>query len=70
MSKRKRFFVSQCLVASALIIALLISILLPSLKKAREQAKATICIANVKGIATASLVYATDDSPAAAVPIH
>ncbi len=27
MSKRKRFFVSQCLVASALIIALLISIL-------------------------------------------
>ena len=52
------------------IIALLISILLPSLKKAREQAKVTVCIANLKGIATASLVYAADDSTEAAVPIH
>ena len=52
------------------IIALLISILLPSLKKAREQAKVTVCLANLKGIATASLVYASDDSTEAAVPIH
>ncbi len=52
------------------IIALLISILLPSLKKAREQAKATVCISNLKGIATASLVYAADDPNEAAVPIH
>ena len=52
------------------IIALLISILLPSLKKAREQAKTTVCIANLKGTATASLVYAADDSTEAAVPVH
>ncbi|MHC4611820.1 MAG: prepilin-type N-terminal cleavage/methylation domain-containing protein [Planctomycetota bacterium] len=39
------------------IIALLISILLPSLKCAREQTKRAVCLANCKGIATASLIY-------------
>ncbi|MHC4063048.1 MAG: type II secretion system protein [Planctomycetota bacterium] len=52
------------------IIALLISLLLPSLKCAREQAKRTVCLANLKGIATASLVYAADDATEAAVPVH
>ncbi len=52
------------------IIALLISILLPSLKKAREQAKAAVCIAGVKNSAMASLVYAADDSTEASVPVH
>jgi len=52
------------------IIALLISILLPSLRKAREQAKLTLCTANLKGIAGASLTYAADDSTEAAVPVQ
>ena len=52
------------------IIALLISILLPSLKKAREQAKNTVCLANLKGMASASLVYAADDPNEQAVPVH
>ncbi|MHC4089835.1 MAG: prepilin-type N-terminal cleavage/methylation domain-containing protein [Planctomycetota bacterium] len=52
------------------IIALLISILLPSLKCAREQTKRAVCLANCKGIATASLVYAADDPTEAAIPVH
>ncbi|MHC4091331.1 MAG: prepilin-type N-terminal cleavage/methylation domain-containing protein [Planctomycetota bacterium] len=52
------------------IIALLISILLPSLKCARAQTKRATCLANCKGIATASLVYAADDATEAAVPVH
>jgi prepilin-type N-terminal cleavage/methylation domain-containing protein len=43
------------------IIALLIAILLPSLKKAREQAKQATCLARATGLAKASLTYAADD---------
>jgi len=39
------------------IIALLISILLPSLSRAREQAKMTTCLANLKTLGTASAAY-------------
>lgn len=43
------------------IIALLISILLPSLARAREQAKNTICMSNLKQCMTAFTLYAQDD---------
>ncbi|HRX87616.1 MAG TPA: prepilin-type N-terminal cleavage/methylation domain-containing protein, partial [Phycisphaerae bacterium] len=44
------------------IIALLIAILLPSLKSARDQAKAIKCQANVAGIAKASATYQTEEN--------
>lgn len=52
------------------IIALLISILLPSLKRAREQAKAVVCMANLKGVATSSVTYALSDERENAIPVH
>ena len=42
------------------IIALLVSILLPALGKAREQAKRTMCLTNQRSIATALVEYATE----------
>jgi len=43
------------------IIALLISILLPSLSRARELSKRTVCAANLRGIGQAMYIYAQDD---------
>jgi len=42
------------------IIALLISILLPSLRSAREQAKLVVCKANIRSLAQATNVYLAD----------
>ncbi|MBN1346096.1 MAG: prepilin-type N-terminal cleavage/methylation domain-containing protein [Phycisphaerae bacterium] len=42
------------------IIALLISILLPSLSKAREQARATLCASRIGQLVKAMMVYADD----------
>lgn len=52
------------------IIALLISILLPSLKRARENAKRISCNANIRSIAQASITYAADDPQEMAVPVN
>lgn len=47
------------------IIALLISILLPSLSKARDQARSTLCASRLSQLAKAMLIYASDydDTP-------
>ncbi len=51
------------------IIALLISILLPSLSRARQQAKQVACLANIRGIAQAANTYAADDPQEKIIPI-
>ncbi len=60
MSRRKGFTLIELLVVVA-IIALLISILLPSLARAREIAKRAVCASNLRSIGQAIKVYANDN---------
>jgi prepilin-type N-terminal cleavage/methylation domain-containing protein len=71
MPDRRRvcaFTLIELLVVVA-IIALLISILMPSLGAAREQAKKSKCLANLKQIALATQTYSMDER-GLIVPIH
>jgi len=67
-STKKGFTLIELLVVVA-IIALLISILLPSLSRARELAKRLVCAANIKGIGTAMKIYANDNEEQWATPL-
>jgi prepilin-type N-terminal cleavage/methylation domain-containing protein len=58
--KRKGFTLIELLVVVA-IIALLISILLPSLSRARELAKRAVCASNLRGIGQGLHIYANDN---------
>jgi len=58
--KRKGFTLIELLVVVA-IIALLISILLPSLSRARELAKRAVCSSNLRGIGQGMHIYANDN---------
>src|SRR3990172_7076193 len=44
------------------IISLLIAILIPSLRKAREQAKRAVCLSNLRTLGQAQILYATDNA--------
>lgn len=57
--RRQAFTLIELLVVIS-IIALLISILLPALSAARDAAKTTVCLSNVRSSVGASLAWATD----------
>ncbi len=60
MKRNKGFTLIELLVVVA-IIALLISILLPSLGRARELAKQAVCRSNLRGIGQAMTIYSNDN---------
>ena len=70
-SKRdlRGFTLVELLVVIA-IIALLISILLPSLAKAREQAKKSKCLANLRDQISAGFAYAAEDEGERLIGVH
>src|SRR5579872_3878616 len=59
MRRRTGFTLIELLVVIA-IIAILAAILFPVFARAREQARKTSCLSNLKQIGTASMMYAQD----------
>ena len=60
MRRRKGFTLVELLVVIS-IIALLLSILLPALNKAKEQAKLSVCMSNIKQLGYTFKVYMDDN---------
>jgi prepilin-type N-terminal cleavage/methylation domain-containing protein/prepilin-type processing-associated H-X9-DG protein len=60
MRAQNAFTLIELLVVIA-IIALLVSILLPSLNRAKQLAKATVCLSNGRNLAVATLIYAQEN---------
>lgn len=60
MNKRRGFTLIELLVVIA-VIAILMAILMPALKRAREQGKRAVCLNNLKQLALAWVLYADDN---------
>lgn len=60
MSKYRAFTLVELLVVIS-IIALLLSILMPSLSKAREQARSVVCKTGLKNLGLAAITYGADN---------
>jgi len=60
MKKNKAFTLIELLVVVS-IIALLVSILMPALRKARFQARCVVCLSNQRQIGLAMIIYASDN---------
>lgn len=67
---RKRAFTLIELLVVVSIIALLIAILLPSLSKAREQARWAKCLGNLHAVSIATVTYTTDYNGTLPGPLH
>lgn len=59
MRHRKGFTLIELLVVIA-IISLLVSILLPSLKKAKDMALSVVCMSNLRGVGMANVMFAEE----------
>jgi prepilin-type N-terminal cleavage/methylation domain-containing protein/prepilin-type processing-associated H-X9-DG protein len=59
MKKKKAFTLIELLVVIAM-IAVLMAILMPALRAARDQAKKTVCTGHIKGLVLAVRMYADD----------
>jgi prepilin-type N-terminal cleavage/methylation domain-containing protein/prepilin-type processing-associated H-X9-DG protein len=66
---RQAFTLIELLVVVA-IIALLVAVLLPSLRSAREQARAAKCLANLRSIGQGIALYANDNRDYLPGPLH
>ncbi len=67
--RNSAFTLIELLVVIA-IISLLISIMLPSMSRAREQSRAAVCLSNMRQLGILMQAYTNDDAAEQPIPIH